>query len=423
MQRSDTFCSVPWFEVHINADGTYHTCGAQPNHMTGSDLAKTYCVQNMTIEQWMDSQWQRRSRLDKLNGHANNLCNMCYHEEAMGSSSKRHRENLKSGIAGDDFSRTWSISPDRSWFEYSLEHDGESRYPNPTSYHLSLGNECNLACRMCGPAYSSRIAAEMKQAGHWIGPARLNWTDDDRAWARVVDTMCATRDLQWVHVIGGEPMMNPRFHDLIRRLLDAGLTDIYFGFTTNGMLFDQDIMRALSRFRHVDIGVSVECMGPLNDAIRRGSDYQQVLHNLERYAAFRVPGRVYVTLRTVPSALSVHTLDQLYAWCLDREIDVMSNMLTQPEHMAIQHLPRRIKDRLLAQYGRWAFAQQAKTEGDPRDPTRYRQHIDQEIRAIQQALASPGDPVMTDMLYRDLDRWGWLQSSPLCYYFLELDDQ
>ena len=31
MTNSKIFCIVPWVEVHINADGTYHTCGAQPN--------------------------------------------------------------------------------------------------------------------------------------------------------------------------------------------------------------------------------------------------------------------------------------------------------------------------------------------------------------------------------------------------------
>lgn len=423
MPKSDTFCTVPWFEVHVNADGTYHTCGAQPNHMTGSDMAKIYCVQNMTVAEWMDSDWQRHSRLNKLAGRPNPLCAMCYHEESVGSSSKRQRENLKSGIESADFDRTWQISPDRSWFDWSEQNAGRSQYPRPTSYHISLGNECNLACRMCGPAYSSRIAAEMKQAGQWSGPARLNWTDDDHVWNSVIDYMCATEDLRWVHVIGGEPMMNPRFRELARRLVQGGRTDIYFGFTTNGMIMDDEIMQDLGQFRHVDIGISVECMGPLNDAVRRGSNYQQVLDNVERYAAYQRPGQVYVTVRTVPSALSVSTLDQLLGWCLERGIDVMSNMLTQPEHLAIRHLPDRIKRRLLDQYGRWTFGPASTDEGNPRDPTRYRQHIDREIRAIQQALALPGDAVMTDRLYRDLEQWGWLRSSPLRDYFLELDDQ
>lgn len=419
MPDSQIFCNVPWFEVHINADGTYHTCGAQPNHMTGSDMAATYCVQNMSIPEWMSSDWQRQARLDKLHGQASVLCSMCYHEEKSGSSSKRQRENLKSSIDSRDFDRTWTISPDRQWFDFSLSHDGHTNRERPISYHISLGNECNLACHMCFPAYSSRIAAELKKAGEWSGPARLNWTQDDRAWQQVTDYMCDTENLRWVHVIGGEPMMNPRFGDLVRRLRMAGRTDIYFGFTTNGTIMNEDLVRDLLHFRHVDIGISIECMEPLNSAVRRGSDTALVLANIERYLSYRRPGQVYVTVRTVPSALSVHTLDQLYAWCRDRGIDVMSNILVQPPHLNMRHLPDTIKRRLLEQYGRWSYSQDQDLAGDPRDPNRYQQHIDSEIRAITRALQSPGDLAITQQLYAALGKWGWLDNNVLQGYFLE----
>ena len=66
MTVSKYFCNIPWFEVHINADGTYHTCGAQPNKISGTEEAKVYNVFNMPISEWINSQHQRITRLKKL---------------------------------------------------------------------------------------------------------------------------------------------------------------------------------------------------------------------------------------------------------------------------------------------------------------------------------------------------------------------
>lgn len=414
MTRSESFCSVPWFEVHINADGTYHTCGAQPNHMTGSHMADRYNVHVLSVDQWMRSPWQIKSRADKINGIKSDLCGMCYKEEHAGSSSKRQRENLKSQIRFDDFAQTWQNSPDRNVFENASLDD----LPRPISYHISLGNECNLACRMCGPWASSRIASQMKQQGQWPGSVRLNWTEHRDAWKRITDYMCQTPDLRWVHVIGGEPLMNPRFAELIRKLKEHGRTNIYFGFTTNGTMFDPDIMNDIMDFRHVDIGISVECMGALNSAVRQGSDTDQVLANISRYLAYQKSDQMYITVRTVPSALSVHTLDQLYAWCRNNHVDVMSNVLNSPHHLQIRQLPSHIKERLLQQYNQWSYAVDAPSGGNPRDPSYYMAHIDSEIRAVVKELESPNDEDMTALLYQNLKQWHWLENPAIGHYFI-----
>lgn len=142
MDKSKIFCNVPWFEVHINADGTYHTCGAQPNRMTGSADEKKYNVFNMDIQDWINSEYQCLARTKKLNGVSEILCDMCYKEESSGSISKRHKELLKSQIVIDNFDHSFQTSPDYHWFEYSKNNQGLTNYKRPTSYHISLGNEC-----------------------------------------------------------------------------------------------------------------------------------------------------------------------------------------------------------------------------------------------------------------------------------------
>lgn len=399
------FCTVPWYEVHINADGTYHSCGAQPNKISGTAEAKKYNVHSMTIDEWVVSQHQTLARHGKLHGVSEPLCGMCYHEESIGSVSKRVRENLRSNIEPLQFYETFN----KDYFQ--------SLKPNINSYHISLGNECNLACRICGPTASSKIAVAEIKAGTYNGPARMNWTEDESAWNHVVSTICNTPDLKFVHLIGGETLLNPKLENLIDQLIEANKTNIYLGFTTNGTVFNQQLMEKLNAFRHVDVGISIECTGQLNDMIRQGSHTEEVLDNIDLYLKHRKEGHVYITVRPVPSALSIHKLDDLYKWCVSRKLDVMTNILTRPDYLQIAQLPPDVKERLIKQYSKWDYSELAPANSNPRDPTWFKQHIDNEIKSIITALSQPNDPILTQKLYQKLSLWGWLDQPNIAKYF------
>jgi hypothetical protein len=107
----------------------------------------------MRLEDWINGEYQSRVRLGKLNGVYEPRCQTCYNEEISGSSSKRLKENLKSKIDNDVFELTYQASPDLAHFEFSKVNQGLTDVLKPTSYHISLGNECNYACKMCGQAF------------------------------------------------------------------------------------------------------------------------------------------------------------------------------------------------------------------------------------------------------------------------------
>lgn len=417
MIDSKVFCIVPWFEVHVNADGSYHTCGAQPNFWLSDEHRKEHNIHHMSIDTWINSKYQNQVRLDKLSGVPTELCNLCYREDTVGSSSKRVRENLKYGIESNDFDSTYHTSTAVNFFNYSKKNLGSTNI-RPTSYHISLGNECNLACRMCSPSYSSRIAKSMSKLGTYNGPVRLNWTDDKEAWDNLVNYICDTEKLEFVHIVGGEPLLSSKFKNLIDRLIDAGQTNIYFGYTTNATIFDTELLEKLKQFRQVDIGVSIECMGVLNNYVRQGSDYKSVLSNIEKYLTYKNDPHVYVTMRTAPSALSVHTLLELYSWCVDRELDVMSNILSRPNHLQMRQLPDQIKQKLISKYRGWGFTSPMPGISDPRDPNRFKEHIDSEVKAIIASLSLPSEEPMTKQLYTELTSWGWLDNPEIKNFFI-----
>lgn len=396
--NNNVYCPIPWNEVHINADGTYHTCGSQPNTISGTVLSIRYCIQNMSTQEWMRSDYQVQQRRDKINGVESSLCNMCYQEEKCGSSSKRKRELQK--------------------YAHELLFFDPNSLPEVDSYHISLGNECNLACRMCSPTASSKLAAERKHAGEWTGPVRLNWTDSESAWQSLLSSICSTKTLKFVHIIGGEPLLNKRFEELIDALIEHNLTDIYLGFTTNATIFNSTLLEKLGNFRHVDIGVSIECTGLLNEYIRLGSSTEDVLNNIDSYLKYRKESHVYITLRPAPSALSVHALKDLFLWAIDRKLDVMSNMLVDPDYMQIKQLPDTIKVRLLEYYSDWEYSEVIdKPNRNSRDPNDYKLHYDAEIKAIINLLQQKNDPDKTQELYSRLKSWKWFDNPEIATYF------
>ena len=130
---------------------------------------------------------------------------------------------------------------------------------------------------------------------------------------------------------------------------------------------------------------------------------------------------MYVTIRPVPSALTVHTLDELYHWCVTREVDVMTNILNEPEYQQIAQLPVDIKQKLIDRYSTWQHSEPAPLDSNPRDPTWFKQHIDNEIKAVIAALQQPGDAKFTKELYEKLELWHWLDDPDIAKYFVSTE--
>ena len=394
------YCPVPWNEVHINADGTYHTCGAQANNVSNTEFGKTHNVFCMTIDEWQLSQHQRRARQEKLVGIEAPECVMCYTEDRLQKSSKRARELQK-------------------FVSLPKEYQQNDFVRKPISYHVSIGNECNFACKMCQPIASSKVAVEWKQQARYTGETYVNWTKDPAAWNRVTNHMLTNPYFKFLHILGGEPFIVPKFEELIDLLLKNGLQDLkYLGLTTNGSVVNTRILDKLKQFRYVDIGISIETADILNNHIRKGSKIDHLLSNIEQFLSYREQGKFVITIRTVPSALSVHTIDKLFAWCIDHQVDIMSNTLVMPEHLQIRQLPSEVKLRLREKFAYWQYSDKSLVGIKDRDELFYREHIDAELRAIVRQLELPNDAAKTEQLYDQLGRWGWLDDAEIRQHFV-----
>lgn len=344
MPNKDIFCNIPWYELHINHDGSYDLCGCMTSIITGTDKGNEWNIKNYPAEEYWQSRRLRDERLSKMSDTPNPDCGVCHHQDVIGNHSKRIKENLKSVIFYDkNFYKSFEQSPHKKLFEYSLDNDGAT-LTKPVSYHLSLGNECDLACVMCNPTSSYKIGQDYKKLG-WISEARrLNWTDDPVVWGNFCKTLLTT-DLVNLHIIGGEPTINKKFIELINMFVDNNHTDFSFSFTTNCMHNIDHLWDKLAKFKRVEIGMSIETVTESNNYVRYGSDIKTILANIQHFKK-TAPSNIEFVVRSVPTLLTITEYDKLIDWCYNNNLVLNSYFAVNPKWQQIKLLPTDIKEQL-----------------------------------------------------------------------------
>lgn len=352
MPNPGIFCNSPWYELQIYWDGSLGFCCQERRKPYADQQASVFNIKNMTIKEWFDSQPMRDSRIMMFGDKRNDVCSRCYHEEDHSGNSRRHRSNLKSAIfTRMNFADSYQQSPGFDKFESSYKNSG-AYGGMPIDLHINLGNYCNLACKMCAPRASSRIAAQhvkwgIKEAEQYIG---TDWTRDQTVWDRVCEELRNIPNLKNIHFMGGETLITKRFEDFVDYMLAHNRTDLNFSFVTNGTTFNSSLMSKLLKFQRVGIEISVETLTEHNSYQRQGTD-QALLHkNINQYLEICDNDRITVSIRPAISILTIGQFSTLLQWCLDKKLIIKSLMVTRPLYLDPVILPDSIKDLYLDRY-------------------------------------------------------------------------
>lgn len=348
MPNQKIFCSVPWTNTHIYWDGSFGMCCSE-KHAPHQAPAE-YNISRMTVQDWFNSEPMQQARQAILGNTPLTQCQGCYHEEQHGYESRRIRENFKTVIFTElAFERSFDQSPMRDDFIHSARAGTTDRVP--VDWHVDLGNECNLACKMCSPQASSRIN-ELYRRWQLIDQSRnSNWTRNEQAWSNFLQSILDTPNLNRLHFMGGEPLMNRRFSELLNFLLDHKRQDLSISFVSNGTMIDTDLVSFLKQFRNCNIEISLESISDNNDYIRQGSSTAQVLSNLKQLIDLQ-DDRLQVVLRSVPQLLNINNYDQYLSWAWQQQVHVQGIPLIDPPYLQISVLPWDLRQTLIPQYQR-----------------------------------------------------------------------
>jgi MoaA/NifB/PqqE/SkfB family radical SAM enzyme len=345
MPNKNIFCIVPWSALHIYWDGSFGVCCYESSKYYDQNLSKIYNIKNMSIADWFNSDAMKTARSKFFGSERISQCSMCYEKEYIGHESKRYQENFKSVIfTKDGFERSYLQSP---WYINFSESEKNKGYTNllPIDLHIDFGNECNLACKMCGPKTSSKIAAIYKKNNKWHGPSRTAWMDDEVAWKNFLDSI-DNLQIKRIHIMGGEPTIIKKFIDFVDYLIHTNRSEISFSFVTNGTHLTKELVHKFKFFSNIDLEISLESIEKNNDYIRQGSNIEILKEKLENLIDMQ-SNKFQIVLRTVPQLLNINNYVSLLRYAFEKKIVVESIPLVNPDFLAINVLPYELRQNFI----------------------------------------------------------------------------
>jgi MoaA/NifB/PqqE/SkfB family radical SAM enzyme len=295
-------------------------CSALENHMciTVDSRWRPCCryqnFENFSIDEWSfdayrSTEWYHSIKLDQARGW-NPGCNKCQAEEARGAVSLRN-----------------------------IMNEQHRDQPGVQSFEISLSNKCNLACRMCGPVYSSfwgKLLAENPSLNAWQHAKPIRPIDVESVFAGV-----DVKNLTLLKYLGGEPFITPEIGQLFEYLDQQGVIEqLELVTNTNCTLFPHKWTDYLKRFRKVTLEMSIDGVGPVNDYIRYGKPWSLISKNIDEWTRFRDQNsNIEVSSYTTVQALNLHNIGEIVQMAARRGYKYHASLLVVPEHLAVHVLP------------------------------------------------------------------------------------
>jgi len=319
--NTKTFCAAPWMHLNTTPVGNLEPCciwKANPND-------KKYHYTE--FDQWINSAMLKTVRKNLHEGTAVPECRNCYLLEQANGSSMRLRYNTVFA----------------NYKNYN-EFDTVNWTANAADFvalELKLGNLCDLKCVMCSGENSSQIMTEYKQHKEKFDKLVAYYKPDtaaDFSWPLSDEFKHFLgkfkNNLKSVELTGGEPTLIPYVVDFLESINNP--EQVVISLVTNANGYNKKMFDVLTKFKFVNIAISLEGIGKDNDMIRFNSNWQNINENILRYKSM---SKVDLMINHVLQAFSVKTLIPLIQWCESTQLRLSLTVLDGPWHLRFHSVP------------------------------------------------------------------------------------
>jgi len=179
---------------------------------------------------------------------------------------------------------------------------------NIQEINIKSNNFCNLACRSCGPHFSSKWEKEFNE--------HVVITKDHGVLEKIKQIDFSK--LKRIVFAGGEPTLTDEHLFVLNYLVEIDRCDIEIQVTTNGLILEYKntyLVDLWSKFPNLILQISVDAIGQHATAIRSGTNWESLEQNLKIIKNSNIKHAVNITV----SALNI--------WFLDQTIDYLKNIL------------------------------------------------------------------------------------------------
>ena len=360
---SKTFCPLPWIFQAIRSNGDLRIC-CQSNASKNKGLLKkedgsVYNAGKDSLEQARNSMTLKETRLAMLEGKNPPSCLRCEKEDKAGIISQRQIEK-----------KLWKNSFSIETARRQTQTDGSINTSElPLIYYdLRLGNHCNLKCRMCGPmdsdawysdhikVWNSRTFKDshgkveiVKKGAYQTKNKDYDWHLSPSFWKQIQSNSANIRQL---YTVGGEPFLIERHWELLKSIGDSGTAhQAVIEYNTNLTLLPKKMMELWRHFKCINIGVSIDAVGKLNDYIRHPSQFKNIEENLLQLQQSR--NSLLIWINTTVQVYNILHLTDLIQWrltahssWLNEENVINFHALHNPHFLNVKILPHCYKQKV-----------------------------------------------------------------------------
>ena len=290
------YCVLPFNSVSITASGEIrHCCNG------GHDVSGTQRIENLTVDELINNPFIHDIRDAFLKEEKHPACARCWKMEDMGILSFREVANQYKNYAINETGiRTFKRELDFEDIEY---------------IDLTLGNKCNLACRMCNATSSSLFAKQDIELGFIQGPAEIDHDDD--AKQKILELFRRSVNLKNIYMLGGEPLIHPFHFEILDLLIETGQAkNIEIFFNTNFQVNKvSSFMDRWEHFKTVHIQASIDGTEDTYNYIRWPGNWNKLYRNLNDLGEIVDNKKYKLSISPVLQNLNVHNIFDLINQC------------------------------------------------------------------------------------------------------------
>ncbi len=288
------FCVLPFNSVSIAPTGDLRPC------CNAYDAGFGINVKDISLQEIINNKKITALRESFLKDVKDSSCDRCWQIEKIGNRSFRHVANT-----------------DKSYGEKSIipiKKNNTIDFLDIQYIDITLGNKCNLACRMCNPYSSSLLAKQLKEMNEYKGQDLFDF--DRNTKDKILDFISKAENLNTLYMLGGEPLIN-EFHDEIVELLikKDRAKDISIHYSTNLQIDIEKFLELWAKFKFVDLNISIDGSHQYYEYVRWPGKWSKVFNNLKRACEFRKEANFYPVVATTVQNLNAVNIYDLVSEC------------------------------------------------------------------------------------------------------------
>jgi sulfatase maturation enzyme AslB (radical SAM superfamily) len=309
----ETMCYHPWVGLDIDPQGKFSPCCKYQYKLSDN------------LDDYLASSELAQLRSDFINGKRPSGCVRCWKDESSGTPSKRQLDN-----------------------KFILNNTP----PDLTSIKilsLPFGNTCNLACRTCGSAASSRWSREEKKIKKHFPKLEIHTHQKfykDKNYINKIKEI--SKNLVDVTIPGGEPFITgvDEQLDFLDFLLENNPKNISITYITNATTFPtEDFWKKWKNFKRINIQLSIDGIGERFEYLRWPAKWQDCYANIKQYQEMQKKcSNLTLSVSHTVSVFNVFYIQDFFIWCYKEKLpEPYIGFVNHPAHYSITSLPDDLK--------------------------------------------------------------------------------